>query len=117
MIRRLDHEPAVPPRKVVVARRNAHLEAVVDDRPAPELALRYSNGFVTVEITHDALDAYVEANGGSSLPVYADEQIGDRRTGGAQSRTRVIYDREARLRDVTRSRESHYVRLVGAVLP
>lgn len=116
MIRRIEREPAFPPRRLGVARRNLRLEPVVEDLAAPELALRYSNGFVTVEISHDAVDAYVEANGDVPLPVYVDPETGDRRSYDARSRVRVVYDREARLREVTsRGRDGLYVRLT--VLP
>jgi hypothetical protein len=116
VIRRLERDPAAPLRRLGVSKRNQRLELVVEDRTAPELALRYSNGFVTVEITHDALDAFVEANGDVPLPVYVDEETGDRRTYDPASRVRVIYDREARLREVTsRGRDGLYVRLT--VLP
>jgi len=116
VIRRIERGPTAPLRKLGVERRNQRLEPVVEDRDAPELALRYSNGFVTVEITHDALDAYAEVNGDVPLPVYVDPDNGDRRTYDGKRRVRVIYDREARLREVTtRGRDGLYVRLT--VLP
>jgi hypothetical protein len=116
MIRRIERQPALPPRRLGVSRRNQKLEPVVEDFAFPELALRYTNGFVTVEITHDAVDAYVEANGDVPLPVYVDPQTGDRRTFDEKSRVRVVYDREARLREVTtRGRDGQFVRLT--VLP
>jgi hypothetical protein len=117
MIRRLEREPAGPLRRLGLAKkRNQRVEPLVEERASPELALHYSNGFVTVEITHDALDAYVEANGDVPLPIYVDPETGDRRTFDARSRVRVVYDREARLREITtRGRDGVYVRLT--VLP
>jgi hypothetical protein len=116
MIRRIERPPSFPPRRLGISRRNQRLEPVVEDFDFPELALRYSNGFVTVEITHDALDAYVEENGDVPLPVYVDPQNGDRRTFDPKSRVRVVYDREAQLREVTtRGRDGQFVRLT--VLP
>lgn len=115
MIRRIEREPSFPPRRLGIAKRNVRLEPL-EERPAPELALRYSNGFVTVEISHDAVDAYVEAHGDVPLPVWVDPQTGDRRTFDAKTKVRVIYDREARLREVTsRGRDGQFVRLT--VLP
>ncbi len=116
MIRRIERPPSFPPRRLGISRRNQRLEPVVEDFAFPELALRYSNGFVTVEITHDAVDAYVEEHGDVPLPVYVDQQNGDRRTFDPKSRVRVVYDREAHLREVTtRGRDGQYVRLT--VLP
>jgi len=116
MIRRIDRAPTFPPRRLGIAKRNGLLEPVVEDRPVPELALRYSNGFVTVEISHDAVDRYVEMHGDVPLPVWVDAQTGDRRTFDAKTRVRVVYDREARLREVTtRGRDGQFVRLT--VLP
>lgn len=116
MIKRLERGPAFPPRRLGIAKRNQRLEPVVEEHPVPELALRYSNGFVTVEISHDAVDAYVEMHGDVPLPVYVDAQTGDRRTFDAKSRVRVVYDRDARLREITtRGRDGQYVRLT--VLP
>jgi hypothetical protein len=113
MIRRIEPRPASASRRLGIAKRNQRLEAVVEERPVPELALRYSNGFVTVEITHDALDRYVEMYGDVPLPVWVDPQTGDRRTFDAGSKVRVVYDREARLREVTtRGRDGQYVRVV-----
>jgi hypothetical protein len=116
MIRRIERPPSFPPRRLGISRRNQRLEPVVEDFDFPELALRYSNGFVTVEITHDAVDAYVEENGDVPLPVHVDPQNGDRRTFDPKSRVRVVYDREAHLREVTtRGRDGQFVRLT--VLP
>jgi hypothetical protein len=116
MIRRIERPPSFPPRRLGISRRNQRLEPVVEDFDFPELALRYSNGFVTVEITHDAVDAYVEEHGDVPLPVYVDPQNGDRRTFDPKSRVRVVYDREAHLREVTtRGRDGQFVRLT--VLP
>jgi hypothetical protein len=110
MIRRVDR-PVTPPLRLGVARRKQRLEPL-QNREVPELALRYSNGFVTVEVSHDAVDRYVEANGDVPLPVHIDPETGDRRTFDAGRRVRVIYDRDARLREVTtRGRDGLYIRL------
>ena len=75
-----------------------------------DLALAYSNGFVTVEISHDALDRYVEEYGDVPLPLRTDSENGDRRVFDAKHNVRVIYDRDAQLREVnTRSREGLHV--------
>ncbi len=113
MIRRVERE-AAPIKRLRIDRKNGTLVPI--DAPArdaePELALRYSNGFVTVEISHDALDAYVEMMGDVPLPVEVDERSGDRRAYDARRKIRVVYDRAARLREVTtRSRNGLYVRV------
>ncbi|HTW86109.1 MAG TPA: hypothetical protein VMD91_18705 [Candidatus Sulfotelmatobacter sp.] len=111
MIRRVERTP-VAPQKLGVARKRQKLEPVIEIGTTPELALRYSNGFVTVEISHDAVDQFVEANGDVPLPVHVDPETGDRRTFDARRRVRVVYDREARLREVTsRGRDGLYIRL------
>jgi hypothetical protein len=116
VIRRIERGPAPPVRNLGVAKRAQGLVPVVEDREAPDLALRYSNGFVTVEISCDAVDEYVAAYGDVPLPVFVDGETGDRRTFDTRSRVRVIYDREARLREVTtRGRDGIYVRLT--ILP
>ncbi len=116
MIRRIERPPSFPPRRLGISRRNQRLEPVIEEFAFPELALRYSNGFVTVEISHDAVDAYIEEHGDVPLPVYVDPQNGDRRTFDPKSRVRVVYDREAHLREVTtRGRDGQFVRLT--VLP
>jgi hypothetical protein len=111
MIRRLDRDRTAPLRRLAVSKRKQLLETVYENRDTPELALRYTNGFVTVEISHDAVDAYAVAHGDVPLPIHVDAETGDRRTYDAFSRVRVIYDREARLREVTtRGRDGLYVR-------
>jgi hypothetical protein len=116
VIRRIER-PLRTSRELGVAKRaQGGLVPLVEDPGAPELALRYSNGFVTVEISHDAVDAYAETHGDVPLPVHVDAQTGDRRTFDARSRVRVVYDRAARLREVTtRGRDGIYVRLT--ILP
>jgi hypothetical protein len=110
MIRRVER-PVGPPQRLGIARRKQRLEPF-DNVDVPELALRYSNGFVTVEVSHDAVDKYVEANGDVPLPVWVDPENGDRRTFDARRRVRVVYDRAARLREVTtRGRDGLYIRL------
>ena len=116
MIRRIERPASQPARKLGIAKRKQGLIPVVEDREVPELALRYSNGFVTVEISHDAVDAYVDEFGDVPLPIAIDPETGDRRTYDPRSRVRVVYDREARLREVvTRGRDGVFVRLT--VLP
>jgi hypothetical protein len=110
VIRRVERQ-SLPARKLGLKKRAAKL-AVFEEAQNPELALAYSNGFVTVEISHDALDRYVEEYGDVPLPVRADRQTGDRRVFDAKHNVRVIYDREAQLREVnTRSREGLHVRI------
>jgi hypothetical protein len=106
-----------------VERSNAPLKRVAPLRrrknfaPAPgesdrELALAYSNGYVTVEISQAALDAYIEMNGDVPLPIVADAETGDRRTYDARNRVRVVYDAEANVREIsTRSSEGLFVRI------
>lgn len=116
MIRRVERPEILPPRRLGIQRRPSGLRPVLEDRGVPELALRYSNGFVTVEITHDAVDAYVDEHGDVPLPIEVDPETGDRRTFDARTRVRVVYDRLARLREITtRGRDGLYVRLT--VLP
>lgn len=110
MIRRVERDSS-PLKKLGLSRRR---EAFVplEERRDPELALAYSNGFVTVEISHDALDAYIEMTGDVPLPVVRDNETGDKRTYDAKHKIRAIYDREAQLREVTtRSRDGLYIRV------
>ena len=110
MIRRVERQ-SLPARKLGVKRRATGF-LPFEDTPSPELALAYSNGFVTVEISHDALDRYVEEYGDVPLPMRTDAQSGDKRVFDAKNNVRVIYDREAHLREVnTRSREGLHVRI------
>ena len=110
MIRRVERT-TVPVKKLGIARRG---EALVpfEEQQNPDLALRYSNGFVTVEITHDALDKYIELTGDVPLPIVRDRKTGDRRTFDPRNRVRVVYDAKARVREVmTRSRDGLFVRV------
>ncbi len=110
MIRRVDR-PSVPARKLGVRRRPTGF-VPFEERADPDLALAYSNGFVTVEISHDALDKFVEMNSDVPLPVRTDAETGDRRVFDGTNNVRVIYDREAQVREVnTRSREGLHVRI------
>lgn len=110
MIRRVER-PTVPLRKLGLAKRNAALVPVEEQR-SPDLALAYSNGFVSVEISHDALDAYIDEYGDVPLPVRRDRETGDKRVFDAKNNVRVIYDGNAQLREVTtRSREGLHVRV------
>jgi hypothetical protein len=110
VIRRVERQ-SLPARKLGVRRRATGL-APFEESKNPELALWYSNGFVTVEVSHDALDKYVETYGDVPLPVRADAESGDKRVFDAKHNVRVIYDRDAQLREVnTRSREGLHVRI------
>jgi len=110
MIRRLERESAPLKRLGLARRREAFVP--LDERRDPELALAYSNGFVTVEISHDALDLYIEMTGDVPLPVTQDDENGDRRAYDARHKVRVVYDRAAQLREVTtRSRDGLYIRI------
>jgi S-adenosylmethionine:tRNA-ribosyltransferase-isomerase (queuine synthetase) len=113
MIRRVERDGggATALRRLAVSKRASSLVPVEEDL-APLLALRYTNGFVTVEISHDALNAYIDAKGDVPLPIYVDDENGDRRAYDPRSGVRVIYDRRARLREVTtKSRDGLYIRV------
>lgn len=110
MIRRVER-PGQPLRKLGLAKRASSF-VPLEERRDPELALAYSNGFVTVEISHDALDRYVQEFGDVPLPVRKDKETGDKCVFDAKNNVRVIYDREAHVREVnTRSREGLHVRI------
>ena len=111
MIRRVEREPQQPVRKLGLARRAATLIPVEETRD-PQLALQYSNGFVTVEITYDAYDRYVDTYGDVPLPVRQDQETGDKRVWDNKNKVKVIYDREMHLREITsRTREGLHVRV------
>jgi hypothetical protein len=110
MIRRVER-PSTPARKLGVRRRPTGFFPL-EERRDPDLALAYSNGFVTVEISHDALDKFVEMNSDVPLPVRTDGETGDKRVFDGKHNVRVIYDRDAHVREVnTRSREGLHVRI------
>jgi hypothetical protein len=110
LIRRVERQ-TLPARKLGLRRRAAHLTSF-EETVNPELALAYSNGFVTVEISHDALDRYVEEYGDVPLPLRTDPQTGDKRVFDAKHNVRVIYDRDAQVREInSRSREGLHVRI------
>jgi hypothetical protein len=110
MIRRVDRQ-STPARQLGVRKKPSGFMPFLET-PSPELALAYSNGFVTVEISHDALDRYVEMNNDVPLPVTVDGETGDKRVFDAKHNVRVIYDRDAHVREVnTRSREGLHVRI------
>jgi hypothetical protein len=82
------------------------------DAPAIELALGYSNGYVTVEISQEALEAFVDHNGDVPLPIAHDAETGDRHVFDARNNVRVVYDAESKLREVaTRSSDGLFVRI------
>ncbi|HEY6236808.1 MAG TPA: hypothetical protein VIW69_17035 [Candidatus Elarobacter sp.] len=58
MIDRLDANVLARPVRLGDARRSRHVPPVAKAEPAPELALRYSNGTDTVEISRAAFAAY-----------------------------------------------------------
>jgi hypothetical protein len=110
MIRRVERESA-PLKKLGVSRRREAF-VPVEERRDPELALSYSNGFVTVEISHDALDAFIDMTGDIPLPVETNAETGDKRSYDAKHKVRVVYDRNAALREIqTRSRDGLYIRV------
>lgn len=97
-------------KRIGVARRKA--SSPKHGPPDRDLALTYSNGYVTVEISHDALDAYLESHGDVPLPIVEDAETGDRRTYDAKHKVRAVYDRSAQLREVsTRNRDGLHVRI------
>jgi len=116
VIRRI--EPGPPAlRKLGLARRAASLVPFEESRD-PELALQYSNGFVSVEISYDALDRYVELYGDVPLPIRRDKETGDKRTWDNKNKVKVIYDREMHLREITsRTREGLHVRVNFPAIP
>jgi hypothetical protein len=65
-----------------------------------------------VEISHAALDAYVERTGAVPLPVRDDEETGDRCLFDPRNGVRVVYDAENKLREVSmRSNDGLFVRI------
>ncbi len=110
MMPRIERQSA-PLKRAAVARRRRAFAAPADPG-SPELALAYSNGYVTVEISQEAVDAYVEMTGDVPLPVVRDPETGDRRTYDARNKVRVIYDSDAQLREIsTRSKDGLFVRI------
>lgn len=111
MIRRIESRDTTPLRKLGLQRRASAFVPVQEQRD-PDLALWYTNGFVTVEISHDALERYVDAYGDVPLPIQQDAETGDKRTWDDRHKVRVVYDRELHLREVTtRTREGLFVRV------
>jgi hypothetical protein len=103
--------PSTPPRRVALTRRRRTF-VPLDDRSDPQLALAYSNGYVTVEISQAAVDAFIEMTGDVPLPVVRDPQTGDRRAYDPRNKVRVVYDAAAKLREIsTRSRDGLFVRI------
>jgi len=110
MMPRIDRQTA-PSRRVALTRRRKGFTPPADQRN-PELALAYSNGYVTVEISQEALDAYIEMTGDVPLPVADDPETGDRRTYDARNQVRVVYDAGAKLREISkRSSDGLFVRI------
>ena len=112
MIRRIEGErPSQIQRRLALQRTGSQLLPLVD-QAAPLLALRYSNGFVTVEITYDALDLFIDLTGDIPLPVTIDPETGDRKSYDANRGVKVIYDRFMKLREVTsQSRDGLTIRV------
>jgi hypothetical protein len=112
MIRRIEGErPSQVQRKLALRRTGTELVPLVDTA-APLLALRYTNGFVTVEVSYDALDRYIDMTGDIPLPVHEDPETGDRRCYDGKRGVRVIYDRRLQLREVTsQSRDGLTIRV------
>jgi hypothetical protein len=110
MMPRIDR-PAGPAKREALARRRKGFAPAADPRD-PELALTYSNGYVTVEISQAALDAYVDMTGDVPLPIVDDPQTGDRRTYDAQNKVRVVQDAAKNVREISkRSSDGLYVRI------
>lgn len=102
IIRRVEREAVGRGGPLAIAQRGANLIPL--KRPAPTfLALAYSNGFVTVEITHEAVDLFVETRGSVPLPFETDEGTGDRKAYSRKHGVRAVYDHRAQLREVTMS--------------
>jgi hypothetical protein len=112
MIRRIEGErPSQVQRKLALRRTGTELVPLVDNA-APLLALRYSNGFVTVEVSYDALDRFIDLTGDIPLPMHDDPETGDRRCYDAKRGVKVIYDRRLQLREVTsQSRDGLTIRV------
>ena len=112
MIRRIEGErPSQIRRKLALQRAGTELVPLVD-QAAPLLALRYSNGFVTVEVSYDALDRFIEMTGDIPLPITTDSETGDRRAYDQSRGVKVIYDRLMNLREVTsQSRDGLTIRV------
>ena len=112
MIRRIEGErPSQVHRKLALRRDGTEIVPLVDTA-SPLLALRYSNGFVTVEISYDALDRFIDLTGDIPLPIHDDPETGDRRCYDGKRGVKVIYDRRLQLREVTsQSRDGLTIRL------
>ena len=100
MIRRIEGERPAPVRRKLALRLTGSQLLPVLDGSVPLLALRYSNGFVTVEISYDALDKFIDKTGDIPLPSVVDEETGDRRAYDVTRGVKVIYDRKLQLREV-----------------
>jgi hypothetical protein len=111
MIRRIEGErPSQIQRKLALRRTGGELVPLTD--AVPLLALRYSNGFVTVEVSYDALDRYIDLTGDIPLPITNDPETGDRRAYDGTRGVKVIYDRLMKLREVTsQSRDGLTIRV------
>jgi hypothetical protein len=110
MMSRIERTSAHPQRDTLTRRRRPLIPLV--DEPESAFALVYSNGYVTVEISHEALDAYVETTGDVPLPWYDDPQTGDRHLYDARNDVRVVYDPSGTLREIAkRSNDGLFVRM------
>jgi hypothetical protein len=112
MMPRIERQNTPIRREALTRRRKGHGFAPTPDERNPELALVYSNGYVTVEISQEALDAYVDSTGDVPLPIDDDPETGDRRTYDARNKVRVVYDADSKLREISkRSSDGLFVRI------
>jgi hypothetical protein len=110
MTSRIERQTTALRREASTRRRQGF--ALRADQHDAELALSYSNGYVTVEISHEALEAYIDMTGDVPLPVVVDPQTGERHIYDARNAVRVVHDAAARLREVSkRSSDGLFVRI------
>lgn len=110
MMPRVERQNA-PLKRQALTRRRKVFSAATDEHNS-DLALVYSNGYVTVEISQEALDAYIDMTGDVPLPVAKDTETGDRRTFDARNGVRVVYSPESKVREISkRSSDGLFVRI------
>ena len=99
-------------KRVALTRRQRGFAPANDQPNILDFALAYSNGYVTVEISQEAVDAYVEMTGNVPLPMVYDPETGDRRTYDARNAVRVVYGAGSTLREISkRSTDGLFVRI------